>query len=223
MTTFAFSTMAFPQGGTFVFGSWICVANGSGGFDSHLTNPIEPEAISTESCNAIAGSDDHGDMLFPDLAKEIEQKLNDKPSSTRTQIDFSPSPTRVETLFARPIFGLRNASSAYQRMIKSLYTSYEDSSDHTLHVENFSATTSWGTPVFDEYSDSDESSNDNLDPLIDALAKIQLKSCHDYSFAELLNNLREVASIDDIPFQHGTPLTPIQETGSGGTELADYE
>ena len=78
-----------------------------------------------------------------------------------------------------------------------------------------------GAPVFDIYSDSDESSHDNMDSIIDALAKLQLKSCHDYSFAELLDNLREVASIGDLPFQHGTPLTPIRETGSGGTELAD--
>jgi hypothetical protein len=35
MATFAFSTMAFPQGATFVFDSWVCIANGSGGFDSY--------------------------------------------------------------------------------------------------------------------------------------------------------------------------------------------
>jgi hypothetical protein len=46
MATFAFNTMAFSQGATFVFGSWVCVANGSGGFDSHLANPIGPEVIS---------------------------------------------------------------------------------------------------------------------------------------------------------------------------------
>ena len=55
------------------------------------------------------------------------------------------------------------------------------------------------------------------------MAKIQLKSCWDHTLAELLDNLRKIASIDDLPFQHGTPLTPERETGSGGTELADYE
>ena len=69
------------------------------------------EVISSESCNIIAASDDHGDVLLPDLAKEIEQKLDDKSGSTRTQIDFIPNSTRVETLLARPIFGLCNASS----------------------------------------------------------------------------------------------------------------
>ena len=153
MATFAFNTMALPQGTTFVFGSWVCVANGLGGFDSHLANPIEPEAISSESCNTIARSDDHGDMLLPDLAKEIEQKLDFNLSSTRTQIDLDTSPTRIETPLARPIFGLRNASSAYQRMIKSIYSSYEASLDQTTYTENFSATTSRGAPVFNIYSD----------------------------------------------------------------------
>jgi hypothetical protein len=101
-------------------------------------------------------------------------------------------------------------------MIKSFYSSYEDSLDQAPCVKNFSATASRGAPVFDVYSDSDESSNDNLDPLIDALAKIQFKSCHGYSFAELLDNLKEVANIDDLPFQHSTPLTPIRENWLGG-------
>ena len=48
-------------------------------------------------------------------------------------------------------------------------------------------------------------------------------SCQDHTLEELLDNLREVASIDDLPFEHGTPLTPERETGSGGTEVADYE
>ena len=88
-------------------------------------------------------------MLLPDLAKEIEQKLEDNSGSTRTRIDSSPNSTRVETLHARPIFGLRNASSTYQQMIKSIYPSYEDSLDKTLGIENFSATASRGAPIFD--------------------------------------------------------------------------
>ena len=51
---------------------------------------------------------------------------------------------------------------------------------------------------------------------------MQLKSCRGHTLAELLDNLREVASIDDLPFQHGTPLETERETGSGGTVLAYY-
>jgi hypothetical protein len=69
MANFASSTMALPQGATFVFSSWVCIANGSGGFDSHLTNPIMLKAISSKSSNKLAGSDDHDFMLLPDLVK----------------------------------------------------------------------------------------------------------------------------------------------------------
>ena len=87
---------------------------------------------------------------------------------------------------------------------------------------NSSATDSREAPVFDVYSDPDESSPDSLDFITIVLAKFQLKSFQDHSLTELLDNLREVASMDDLLFQHGTPLTIERETGSGGTELVDY-
>ena len=121
MATFVFSTMVLPQGVTFIFGSWVCVANGSGGFDSHLTNSPAPKITTSEDSNKLVGSNEHGIMLLPDLAKEIEAKLKDNSSSTRIQNDLKPKSTRIETLLAQPIFGLRNSSSAYKQMIRSFY------------------------------------------------------------------------------------------------------
>ena len=53
-------------------------------------------------------------MLLPDLAKEIEMKLEDNSGSTGTQIDLKPISTRIETPLAQPLFGLRNSSSTYK-------------------------------------------------------------------------------------------------------------
>ena len=78
--------------------------------DSHLTNLPTLKAASSESSNKLAGSGDHGVMLLPDLAKEIEMKLEDNSSFTQTQIDLEPISIRIETSLAQPIFGLRNAS-----------------------------------------------------------------------------------------------------------------
>jgi hypothetical protein len=36
-------TVAFKRGGTFVFGSWVCTANGAGSFQRRLTMPPNPE------------------------------------------------------------------------------------------------------------------------------------------------------------------------------------
>ena len=74
------------------------------------------------------------------------------------------------------------------------------------HVKNQLVTTGREAPVFDVYPDPVKSSQDNLDFITNALAKIQLESCQSHTLAELLDNLWEVASIDDLPFQHGTPL-----------------
>ena len=105
-------------------------------------------------------------------------------------------------------------------MIRS---SYENSLDRLFHVENQSATASREAPIFDVYPDLVESPQDSQDFITKVLAKIQLKSCRCHTLAELLDNLREVASIDDLLFQHGTPLDTERETGSGGTVLTDYE
>ena len=150
-------------------------------------------------------------MLLPDFAKEIESELENNSSSTRTQIDLKPKSTRIGTLIVQPVFGLRNSSS------------YENSLDRLLHIENQSATASREAPIFDVYPDPVESPQDSLDFITNALAKMQLKSFRGHTLAELLDHLREVASIDDLPFQHGTPLETERETGSGGTVLADYE
>jgi hypothetical protein len=105
-------------------------------------------------------------------------------------------------------------------MIRS---SYENSLDRILHIKNQPATASREAPVFDVYSDPVESPQDSLDFITNALAMMQPKSWRGHTLAELLDNLREVANIDDLPFQHGTPLETERETGSGGTVLADYE
>ena len=68
----------------------------------------------SEDSNKLARSHDRGVMLLPDLAQEIELKLENNSSSTWTQIDLKPKSTRIGTLIARPVFGLRNSSSIYK-------------------------------------------------------------------------------------------------------------
>ena len=100
---------------------------------------------------------------------------------------------------------------------------YENSLDHLLCVENHLVTASREAPVFDVYLDPVESPQDSLNFITNALAKIQIESCQSHTLVEQLDNLREVAIIDNLPFQHDTPLVTERETGSGGTVLADYE
>jgi hypothetical protein len=44
MSSFNFTSAMLDEGTTFIFGYWVCIANGSGGFNSHLADTKEPEA-----------------------------------------------------------------------------------------------------------------------------------------------------------------------------------
>jgi hypothetical protein len=45
MASFNFTSTMLDEGTTFIFGSWIYVANSSGGFNGHLANSRKPEAF----------------------------------------------------------------------------------------------------------------------------------------------------------------------------------
>jgi hypothetical protein len=44
MASLSFTSNVLDEGTIFIFGSWICVANGLGGFISHLVDSRKPEA-----------------------------------------------------------------------------------------------------------------------------------------------------------------------------------
>jgi hypothetical protein len=69
MALFNFTSTVLDEGTTFIFGSWICVVDGLGGFNSHLANSKEPEASpSTSSSDLDDFIDNLEHMLLPDLA-----------------------------------------------------------------------------------------------------------------------------------------------------------
>jgi hypothetical protein len=67
MASFNFTSAVLDEGTTFIFGSWICVANSLGGFSSNLVNSKEPEASSSTP------SSDLDKLLLPDLVPQMEK------------------------------------------------------------------------------------------------------------------------------------------------------
>jgi hypothetical protein len=49
MASFDFTSAVLDEGTTFIFGSWVCIANGSGGYNSRLADTKEPEVPTTPS------------------------------------------------------------------------------------------------------------------------------------------------------------------------------
>jgi hypothetical protein len=74
MAFFNFTSAMLDEGTTFIFSSWICVANDLGGFNSHLVNSRELEASSsTPSSDLDEFIDNFDDLLLPNLALQIEK------------------------------------------------------------------------------------------------------------------------------------------------------
>ena len=69
MASFDFSFPAIDAGTTFVFGSWACIANGSDGFDSHLTNTMSPEGSQEKQLDETSSTE----FLLPELTSKIEK------------------------------------------------------------------------------------------------------------------------------------------------------
>jgi hypothetical protein len=89
MESFNFTSAVLDEGTIFIFGSWICVADGLGGFNSHLANSKEPEAspsTSSSDLDDFINNLDH--MLLPDLAQQIKKMSVFNATSTHDAPDL---------------------------------------------------------------------------------------------------------------------------------------
>jgi hypothetical protein len=74
MASLSFTSTVLDEGTTFVFGSWICVANGLGGFNSRLVDSRKPEASTpTQSSNFDYFINDLDELLLRDIPRQIER------------------------------------------------------------------------------------------------------------------------------------------------------
>jgi hypothetical protein len=74
MASFNFTSAVLDEGTTFIFGSWICVANGLGDFNSHLVDSGKPEASTpTRHSDLDEFIDNLDELLLPDLVLQIEK------------------------------------------------------------------------------------------------------------------------------------------------------
>jgi hypothetical protein len=82
MASFYFTSTVLDECTTFIFDFWICIANGSGGFNSHLANSRESETPTATQHNNI-DDENLDEMLLLDLAREIEEDSAVDVTSTR--------------------------------------------------------------------------------------------------------------------------------------------
>jgi hypothetical protein len=141
MASINFTSAVLDEGTTFIFGSWICVANGSGGFNSHLANSKDAEASSsTPSSDLDEFIDNLDDMLVPDLAQRIEKMSVFNMTSIRDAPD---------------LFRLDSNQFEKTSLSKSL-SDLEEDLDLLLKIKDVGATVCGAAPIFDTHSDSNE-------------------------------------------------------------------
>jgi hypothetical protein len=84
MASLSFTSTILDEGTTFVFGSWICVANGLGGFNSRLADSRKLEASTpTRRSDLDEFIDNLDELLLPDLVRQIEKMSVFNATSTR--------------------------------------------------------------------------------------------------------------------------------------------
>jgi hypothetical protein len=141
MSSLSFTSTVLDEGTTFIFGFWICVANGLGGFNSHLVDSRKPDAsTSTRSSDLDKFIDNLDELLLPDLARQIE----------RTSI-FDATSTRV----APGLLGSDSNRFEEAMQSKSL-SNLEEDLDRLLRIRHEGATACRGALIFDNYSNSNE-------------------------------------------------------------------
>jgi len=89
MASFSFDLPTIDAGTTFIFGSWVCIANGSGGFDSHLANTMSTEAPRLEQLDGAVSAE----FLLPQIIGEIEKLSLSNTLSTHV------APLRVDSIY----------------------------------------------------------------------------------------------------------------------------
>jgi hypothetical protein len=84
MASLRFTSTMLDEGTTLIFGSWICIANSFGGFNSDLVDSRKPEASTpTRHSDLDEFIDNLDEFLLPDLARQIERMPIFDVTSTR--------------------------------------------------------------------------------------------------------------------------------------------
>jgi hypothetical protein len=232
-------TVAFNCGDTFVFGAWVCTADGAGSFQHRLTMPPNPETGLVTLPEVVTGElavkfgeislfDQHADFELGSVSNLNSTSPWATVCEPATQPSHVDSPTSER--FAR---GARNLSTARteapppRRAGKEPVPEYNSDSDtapgHASDSNPLSGFYSDFTYEFDFGSDpKDPESEDNSteQPLSGPASGLVITSTPAGRFiywpdrkpVDLIDrNSRYVAYLDSLLFQEGTPLSRTEE------------
>jgi hypothetical protein len=227
-------TVAFNRGDTFVFGTWVCTADGAGSFQRRLTMPPNPETGFVTLPEVVMGelAGKFGEISLLDQHADFELRSASNSNSTSpwaTVCELAAQPSHVvpplresSTRGPHNLCRARIEAPPARREGKEPVPEYNSNSDtapgQASDSNPLSAFYSDSTYEFDFGSDpKDPESEDNTteQPLSGPASGLVITStpagrfvyCPDRKPADLISkDSRYVAYLDSLPFQEGTPL-----------------
>jgi hypothetical protein len=220
---------AFNRGDTFVFGSWVCTADGAGSFQRHLTMTPNPSTGLVTLLEVVTGelTGKFGKISLYNQHAAFELGSNSNSNSTSPWA-IACEPAIEPSCAYSPLhehfpYGLCNASKAHAKALTARRADKEIISDYTPDSNPVSGYYSDSSYEFDFGSDPDEPESKTFmtEQLLSGPATgLVITSTPARRFvywpdrkpADLTDgNSRYVAYLDSLPFQEGTPLAPAEE------------
>jgi hypothetical protein len=222
-------TIAFNRGDTFVFGSWVCTADGAGSFQRRLTMAPNsstglvslPEEIMgdlAEKFGEISHYNQHADFEFGSASN------SNSTSPWAIACESATEPSCADfPLHEHFPYSLCNASKAHAKALTAGWAGKLIVSDYTSDSNTASGYYSDSSYEFDFGSDPDEPESENSTTeqpqpgpgtilVITSTPTGIFVYWPDRKPADLTDgNSRCIAYLDLLPFQEGTPLAPAEE------------
>jgi hypothetical protein len=222
-------TVAFNHGDTFVFGSWVCTADGAGSFQRRLTMTPNPRTGLVTLPEVITGNlaGKFGEISLYNQHTDFESGSASNTNLTSPWV-IACEPTIEPSCADAPLhehfpYGLCNASRAHVEALIARRAGKEIVSDYSSDSNPASGYYSDSSYEFDFGSDPDEPESENPtteQPLSEPATGLVITSTPTGRFvywpdrkpADLTEeNSRCIAYLDSLPFQEGTPLAPTEE------------
>jgi hypothetical protein len=222
-------TIAFNRGDTFVFGSWVCTADGAGSFQRHLTMPPDPKTGLMTLPEVVTGdlAGKFGEISLYNQHPDFELGSASNSNSTSPwAIVCEPAigPLCADSpLHEHFPYGLCNASRAHAKALSARRDGKEIVSEYNSDSNPVSGYYSDSSYEFDFGADPDEPESENHTTeqslsgpasglVITSTPAGRFDYWTDRKPADLTDgNSRCVAYLDSLPFQEGTPLAPTEE------------
>jgi hypothetical protein len=242
-------TVAFNRGDTFVFGSWVCTADGTGSFQCRLTMPPNPETGLVTLPEVVTGNlaGKFGEISLYNQHADFELGSDSNSNSMSPWAivcESATQPSRADSpLRERFTGGPRNVSRGHAKAPTTCRAGKEIVPEYDSDFNTVPGYNSDSNPLFGFYSDSSyefefgsnpgepESENNTTEqPLSRPASGLVITSTPDGRLvywpdrkpADLTGgNSRCVAYLDSLPFQEGTPLAPVGEHTSTEVAISD--